>query len=508
MKGRATLLSLVALAAVSSASAGGAAGPSRLPADDPDTVLPGRAASAAVPAPRPIDRVGAAPGAASGFGWGSGLLWGAVGAVQTVYSAAGEFLYEASYALGTNRTPVPRPVIVDTVADIAPPPEEHRAPAPREIAATPAERVPPPAEVASAPEAAPPAATGAIDPGLLASFVYDRGARRPDGSFFLPKPLQRLFDVRTSRVAMADVPITMKLPGRIVPDPRFHGQVAAGVTGRVEPPEAGMPILGQTVREGDILGYITPTIGVLDRTQTRREVARLTTDIRIEAESLEILKQFSFVPFRDGKIYQAEQRLAGLRRERDMLLPLLRTQETLRAPTSGIISLSTAIAGRIVQPGEAVFTIVDPRKLWVEADAPDPVAATNAAHTATAAATTPEGQTLSLTFVGSGLISRQQSTPVLFRIDAPPDGLRIGRPVTVALQSENRSQRGLAISRAALTTGGDGVQEVWEQVAPEVFEPRVVRIVDLDGARILIAEGVKDGARVVVNGVRILAQLQ
>ena len=80
--------------------------------------------------------------------------------------------------------------------------------------------------------------------------------------------------------------------------------------------------------------------------------------------------------------------------------------------------------------------------------------------------------------------------------------------MTVALQSENRSQRGLAISRAALTTGGDGVQEVWEQVAPEVFEPRVVRIVDLDGARILIAEGVKDGARVVVNGVRILAQLQ
>ena len=497
MKIRAAL-SLLVLAAVSSTSAWSAAGPSRLPADDPDTVLPGRPA---IPAPRPT----AAPAAAGGYGWGTGLLWGAVGAVQTVYSAAGEFLYEASYVLGTNRTPVPRPVITDTVADIAPPPEVHRAPAPAEPAS-------PPAEVASAPVTAPAAAepvrTDAIDPGLLAGFVYDRGARRPDGSFFLPKPLQRLFDVRTSRVAMTEVPITMKLPGRIVPDPRFHGQVAAGVTGRVEPPETGMPILGQAVREGDILGYITPTIGVLDRTQTRREVARLTTDIRIEAESLEILKQFSFVPFRDGKIYQAEQRLAGLRREREMLLPLLRTQETLRAPTSGIISLSTAIAGRIVQPGEAIFTIVDPRKLWVEADAPDPIAATNAAHTATAAATTPEGQTLNLTFVGSGLISRQQSTPVLFRIDAPPDGLQIGRPVTVALQSETRSQRGLAISRAALTTGGDGVQEVWEQVEPEVFEPRVVRIVDLDGARILIAEGVKDGARVVVSGVRILAQLQ
>jgi len=504
MKCRPTL-ALLTWAAIASAPAWSAVGPNRLPADDPDTVRPGLHTVAPVQ-PAPLHPA-PAPAATGGSGWGTGLIWGTLGAVQSVYAAAGEFLYEASYVLGTNRTPVPRPVIVDTVADMAPPPAERRAAPPPEIVATPAA---PPPEVATTaePPAAEPARSEAIDPGLLASFVYDRGARRPDGSFFLPKPLQRLFDVRTSRVSMAELPITMKLPGRIVPDPRFHGQVAAGVTGRVEPPEAGMPILGQSVREGDVLAYIVPTIGVLDRTQTRREIARLTTDIRIEAESLELLKQFSFVPFRDGKIYQSEQRLAGLRREREALLPLLRTEETLRAPTSGIVSLTTAIAGRIVQPGETVFTIVDPRKLWVEAEAPDPVAATNAARTTMATATTPEGQTLGLTFVGSGLISRQQSTPVLFRIDAPPDGLRIGRPVTVALQSENRSQRGLAVTRAALTTGGDGVQEVWEQVAPEVFEPRVVRTVDLDGARILIAEGVKDGARVVVSGVRILAQLQ
>ncbi|AWK86928.1 hypothetical protein [Azospirillum thermophilum] len=41
---------------------------------------------------------------------------------------------------------------------------------------------------------------GPIDPKLLANFVYDRAQRRPDGSYFVPKPLQRLFELRTQAV--------------------------------------------------------------------------------------------------------------------------------------------------------------------------------------------------------------------------------------------------------------------------------------------------------------------
>ena len=60
---------------------------------------------------------------------------------------------------------------------------------------------PPPAPAFSpAPRDAPPepARWATIDPGLLANFIYDRGVRRADGSFFVPKPLQRLFEVRRS----------------------------------------------------------------------------------------------------------------------------------------------------------------------------------------------------------------------------------------------------------------------------------------------------------------------
>src|SRR6185312_5238254 len=169
-----------------------------------------------------------------------------------------------------------------------------------------------------------------------------------------------------------------------VPDRHVEADVEASLLGRIEAAPGGLPVLGDTVTKGQVLAYVIPAVGVVDRTQVRRQVAQLTTEIRVETENLEILKQFSFVPFRDGKIYQAEQRIAGVRRERDVLLPLLQTQEALRASADGVISVSTAIAGRIVHPGEAVFTIVNPKRLWVEASAPDPTIASGAARVQTA----------------------------------------------------------------------------------------------------------------------------
>jgi hypothetical protein len=347
-----------------------------------------------------------------------------------------------------------------------------------------------------------------VDPGLLENFVYDRGERRPDGSFFVPKTLQRLFKVRTSRAAFAEVPVTLNLPGRIVPNPHTQGRVEASLLGRFEPPDAGLPVLGDKVTKGQLLGSVVPAVGVVDRSQLRREVARLTSEIRIETENAEILKQFSFVPFRDGKVYQSEQRLTGLRRQRDALLPLLQTREALRAPTSGVISVAGAVSGRMIHPGDLVYEIVDPTELWVEATAPDPLSATDAGRVQTASALTPEGQLLRLAYVGSGLALKQQATPILFSIAAPPAGLRVGRPVTVTIRSESRSRRGLPVSRDAVTIGTDGVEEVWEQTAPEVFLPHPVRTQDIDGATVLVVDGLNDGAHVVVRGSRLMAQLQ
>jgi hypothetical protein len=307
---------------------------------------------------------------------------------------------------------------------------------------------------------------------------------------------------------MQDVPVTLHLPGRILPDPRAQGDVEASLVGRIEVPAGGLPVLGENVIKGQVLAFVTPTMGVLDRTQVRREVARLTTEIRTETEGLELLKEFHFVPFRDGKVYQAERRLDGLRRERSALLPALQTREVLRASTDGVLSRSNAVAGRIVNPGTVVFEIVNPHRLWVEAVAADPAIAEVASRVSMASAITPEGQMLSLNYVGSGLTLKEQSAPIVFRIDRPPEGLRVGRPVTVTVISEMGTQRGLLVPREAITIGSDGLEQVWEQAEAEVFLPHAVRTRDVDGSTVLVVGGLKDGCRVVVQGARLMAQLQ
>ncbi len=485
---------------------------------------PGLAADATAPAPSALDTASQTVGAAaqSLYQGGSWAFWSVADKAASLYSGVGQALYETSYMIGINKTPLERANFVDSPVD---PPKGTDSNPPAAISPTAAKAlpapVPPPPTVATAappPQPPPPPSSSdepaettalkPIEPGLLANLLYDRSARNPDGSYFVPKSLQRMFELRTQRLTETEVRAGIKLNGRIIPDPQAHGQVEAGLLGRIEPPETGMPVLGDEVRKGQVLGYVVPVVGVVDRSQVRREVARLTHEIRQTAESIEMMKQFSFVPFREGKIIQMQIRLDGLREERAALLPMLKTQEFLRSPIDGVIASTTAVAGRVAQPGEMVFDIVNPKLLWVEATVPDPMIASEAAPGTTATARTPEGQTLNVTYVGSGPAVRQQSTPMLFRIDNPPKGLRVGRPAAILLRGEHHTQRGMPAPRAAVSVGADGLQQVWEQTDAETFVPHAVQTQDIDAQTVLILNGVKEGARIVVRGISLMAQVQ
>lgn len=497
--GRVMAVVILATPLMLAGPAGGQGIAERVPMDDPSVSTPGRReVIPPVPPPAPErSYLGAAAGSALDT-----AAWAAAG-VAKLPNAAGQFLWEVSYLMGINATPVRPPQVGDGTV----PPARLSEPA-RPVMAAAVDPIVPTLPPSPPNPTAPIGPQTEIDPGLIANFVYDRSNRREDGSYFIPKPLQRLFNVRTERARITDVPTVTRVAGRIVPDPALHGTVQPSVPGRLEPPEDGFPSLGQTVKMGQLLAWVSPSIGVVDRSQIRRDVARLTTDIRVETETLEILRQFSWVPFREGKIYQAEQRLAGLRRERDALLPMLELREGLRAPTDGVVSTTTAVNGRIVQPGEVVFEVIDPSRLWVEATAADPATAELARGVPAAAAVTPEGTTLLLRFVGTGLSVTRQATPILYRIDNPPAGLRVGRPVTVTVVNTAQSQRGILVNRAAVSQGSSGLEEVWEQTAPETFVPHPVRTNVIDGASVLVLDGIPEGARIVINGSRLMAQLQ
>ena len=98
------------------------------------------------------------------------------------------------------------------------------------------------------------------------------------------------------------------------------------------------------------------------------------------------------------KIDEAKGELQALRQKREQLLPTIAETEEVRAPMSGVVSVSNVVPGQIVDAREVLFEIVDPTRFWVEAIAHD---ASVAANLSSAVAITDSGERLPLEFAGA-----------------------------------------------------------------------------------------------------------
>ena len=78
-------------------------------------------------------------------------------------------------------------------------------------------------------------------------------ARLADGSVNVPKLAQRRMGLRTQIAPESEAAATIQLPGRVIADPNASGQVQATHGGRVEPGPRGLPMAGQTVKQGEVL---------------------------------------------------------------------------------------------------------------------------------------------------------------------------------------------------------------------------------------------------------------
>ncbi len=192
----------------------------------------------------------------------------------------------------------------------------------------------------------------------------------------------------------------------------------------------------------------------------------------------------------------------GLQDRRAALDRIRREPEPLVSPVDGVVAQAAAVAGQMASPGQMVFQIVDPNRLWVEALSFD---ALTAAQDATARLA--DGRLLTLAYQGSGLADRNQAIPVQFAVQGDASGLRVGQFVTV-LAATDREQAGLALPRAAVVRTGNGQDVVYEHTSAERFEARPVRVEPLDGGRVLVAEGMGPGRRVVTQGAELLDQVR
>ena len=333
----------------------------------------------------------------------------------------------------------------------------------------------------------------------------DTAQRLPGGQLFVPKPMQRILDVRTLLAKPETAAKAIVLVGRVITDPDRSGIVQSIHGGRVIVPEGGLPRLGKTVTKGDVLALIEHAIPAADRTTISERLGEIDQLIAVAEARLARLKPLAergATP--QSQIIDLETELAGLRKRRNTVLETRITPEVLRAPIDGVIATARVLAGQVVQAQDLLFQIVDPASLWVEAfdyGDLDP----NTLKEATAAVT--GGQPMKLVFQGFSRALQQQATVLQFSIIDPPPAIRVGQPVTVTARSADEIN-GIIISRNAVVRGANGETIVWRHVEPERFEARFVRTEPFDAANVLITAGIAPGDRIVVRGAELINQIR
>jgi hypothetical protein len=289
-------------------------------------------------------------------------------------------------------------------------------------------------------------------------------------------------------------------------DPNAGGQVQSTQAGRLLPGPKGLPALGSRVGRGDVIGIIEPAIGAVERGNQTSQLADLRAQLDSAKRREARLAQLEgAVPQKD--IESARIDIAALTARIAAVAGALGGRETLYSPVAGVISAVHAVTGQVVDARQPLFEIVDPARLMVEALAYDDM---RAAGIASAAIGLPQGNSIALIFVGAAGQLRDQALPLMFRVDAlraQEAGLAVNQPVRIAVQTKDKLAA-IAIPAAALTRNPSNQPVVWVHTGAETFAPRSVRTAPLDGSRVAVTAGLKDGDRVVIEGMQLINQVR
>lgn len=351
-------------------------------------------------------------------------------------------------------------------------------------------------------QSAPPAAIATVTTAAAMPGTSTAPQRLEDGSLFVPKAAQRQLGLRTRVAVVQELAVTVELAGTVVADARAGGLVQAGQAGRVEATGAGLPVLGQAVRKGELLAQLRPVLSSMERGSNLAQIAEIAAQLAIAERKVARYAQL------EGAVPQATidaTRLErdALRQRRSALGSGLSQAEALRAPISGVVSAAHAVAGQVVDAKDVLFEVVDPARLSVEALAYDPLPAGGVTR---ASAAVPGGA-LDLAYVGSGRQLREQAQVLLFRVQPGGPAVAVGQPLTVLATTAARVH-GAAVPRSALVKTATGETAVWVHTAAERFVQRPVTAQALGALELAVTQGLAQGERVVTDGAALLAQVR
>jgi len=336
---------------------------------------------------------------------------------------------------------------------------------------------------------------------------HDHGGEQPETAaavtpgraVAMPKEAQFLLGVRTARAEAREVADTIRLVGRVVPDPTGYARIQPAQQGRVvADPEHPLPIPGQKVKRGDVLAVIEPNLTALERAEQRAALFRVDTEIAQTERQLQRWRQMGQAA-RQKDVEDARLDLGRLRQERGQIESVALGRELLRAPIDGIVTDVHVVPGEVIDPEVTAIEVVDPERLRVEAVLHD-LGLADAIVGGEATTKLLKDRVFGLKLIGSGgrIDPRDQGLHLIFAVTDGARFLKLGMPVDVHAHTGAASLR-VSVPREAVADAA-GRPVVFVKTAPESFEARTVTLGRTMGEWSEIETGVEPGERIVVQG--------
>jgi multidrug efflux pump subunit AcrA (membrane-fusion protein) len=372
------------------------------------------------------------------------------------------------------------------------------------------------------------------------------------------KEQQWRIGLRTEVLEPREIAETLVVPGKVVAPHGAEAMIVPPIPGRVMPPApAEFPRIGESVKAGQLLAVIEPSVAGPQAVQLLVNQAQLKTlDAELSAKQLDVEAQIASaeVDLELAKIeFERVQGLSGggviaekklvearhrVRQTEATLQALRRLQETyaqahtrltsflaevrtgvagegdtdsltvpLRSPLQGTVVAAEVTAGEIVTDDHSLFRVVDMQKLHIDAKVSEyDIARVQDSPGAKFRLSAYPDRILPIFGPGAGRlvfiggVVDPESRTVLVRYEVPNEErlLRVGMFADVMIETDRRAGAIVVPEPAVVDDSGETI--VYVQTGGESFERRPVQLGIRDGTDIEIRRGLTRGERVVTDG--------
>ena len=384
---------------------------------------------------------------------------------------------------------------------------------------------------------------------IFASDVHSPPPRQPQagsGAITYLKEQQWSLPFQGQQVTGHTLRDSISASGKVLPAASRDAHVHPPVAGSFVAPPRGVPVVGQRVQQGQLLGWVEPPLPALD--QTTLGAARINTQIslleldraiaeteaelavqqarlelvRHEEQRVETLFEIDAVPLRRVEVARSEVRIReiAVKSAQDSLSGLLDTrnrleQEGLRnqevtdrlplhSPLTGTLVSSSASSGAFFEARDSLFRVVDLSRVWVRADLfESDLQKLKRASGATLRLRAAEVLDIAdrdghLIMVGDIVDPSSRTLPVIWEIENADQDLKLGTLLQVGIHT-GEQRAAIAIPATAVFQENER-SVVYVQIGGETFERRVVQTGITDRGLIEIREGLAPQERIVVEG--------